>query len=228
MAGKPGKRYAESRSKVPPGATSIPEAIKILQSLQRTKFDSTVELVMSLGIDPKQPDQSLRGSLSLPHGIGASRKVIAFCDGEDVQKAKAAGAVEAGGDELIKKIQEGWTDFDVAVAVPAMMNSVSRLGRILGPQGKMPSPKSGTVVEDVAKGVAEYSAGKVEYRSDDGGNLHVSVGKASFDAQKLIENINMFIDHVRKLKPASVKGTYIKKVSISTTMSPAVLLDLPA
>jgi len=226
MAGKPGKRYAESRSKVPPGATSIPEAIKILQSLQRTKFDSTVELVMSLGIDPKQPDQSLRGSLSLPHGIGASRKVIAFCDGEDVQKAKAAGAVEAGGDELIKKIQEGWTDFDVAVAVPAMMKSVSRLGRILGPQGKMPSPKAGTVVDDIAPAVSEYAAGKVEFRNDDGGNIHAIVGKISFEVEKLVENIEAFVGHIKHLRPASAKGTYIRNACVSLTMSPSIRLDL--
>jgi len=228
MSAKRGKRYNQCLEKVPPGKVSVAEGVKVLKSFETTKFDAAVDLVMHLGIDPKQSDQGLRGAISLPHGVGKSRKVVAFCEGEDVEKAKAAGAVEAGGEDLIKKIQDGWQDFDVAVATKVMMKSVSKLGRILGPQGKMPSPKSGTVVEDVAKGVAEYSAGKVEYRSDDGGNLHVSVGKASFDAQKLIENINMFIDHVRKLKPASVKGTYIKKVSISTTMSPAVLLDLPA
>jgi len=226
MARKRGKHYAESLSKTPKQPTTVVEAVRILQTFQKTKSDSTVELVMSLGIDPRQADQALRGSLSLPHGIGASRKVIAFCDGEDVQKAKAAGAVEAGGDELIKKIQDGWMDFDVAIAVPAMMKAVSRLGRILGPQGKMPSPKVGTVVDDVAGAVSEYAAGKVEFRNDDGGNIHAAVGKISFEPEKLVENIEAFVGHIKRLRPVSAKGTYIKKACVSLTMSPSVRLDL--
>jgi len=212
--------------KVPSGAVPIARAVEAIQSFPAMKFDPTVELVMHLGIDPRQADQNIRGSISLPHGIGATRKVIAFCEGPDVEAAKASGAMEAGLDELIEKIQKGWMDFDVAVATPKTMRSVSKLGRLLGPQGKMPSPKAGTVVEDVAKAVGEYAAGKVEYRNDDGGNLHVPVGKVSFDAAKLTENIEHFISHVKKLRPASAKGTYMKKVSISTTMSPAVRIEV--
>jgi large subunit ribosomal protein L1 len=177
---------------------------------------------MHLGIDPKQADQAIRGALSLPHGIGATKKVVAFCDGEDIARAKAAGAIEAGTDELIAKIQGGWMDFDVAVATPAMMRSVSKLGRVLGPQGKMPSPKAGTVVDDIAKAVKEYAAGKVEFRNDDGGNVHAIIGKASFDEAKLTENLDAFLGHIRRMRPSTAKGVYIKKICISTTMSPAV------
>ncbi|MCK4601509.1 MAG: 50S ribosomal protein L1, partial [Phycisphaerae bacterium] len=180
---------------------------------------------MHLGIDPRQSDQQLRGAISLPHGIGATRKVIAFCEGDDVDKAMAAGAIEAGGDELIKKVQDGWMDFDVALATQAMMKNVSRLGRVLGPQGKMPSPKAGTVTQDIEGAVKEYVAGKVEYRNDDGGNVHIAVGKVSFESQKLLENIDMFIRHIKKLHPSTAKGTYIKKICLTATMSPAVQVE---
>ena len=220
------RRYRQCMEKVPSRPVPLAEAVRTLQGLPTTKFDGTVELLVQLGIDPKQADQTVRGALSLPHGIGATRKVVAFCEGEDAAKAKAAGAIEAGGDELIKKIQDGWTDFDVAISVPAMMRSVSRLGRILGPQGKMPSPKSGTVVEDVASAVAEYAAGKVEFRNDEGGNIHVVVGKVSFEVDKLVENIEAFLDHVSRARPASAKGTYIKKVCLSGTMTPAVGVEV--
>jgi len=220
------KRYKQCLEKVPTGKISLVEAVEAIKSMPMTKFDPTVELVMHLGIDTRQADQALRGSISLPHGIGTRRKVIAFCQGDDVAAAKEAGAVEAGGDELIEKIQGGWMDFDVAVATPAMMKSVSRLGRLLGPQGKMPSPKAGTVVQDVATAVREYSAGKVEYRNDDGGNLHVPVGKASFEAQMLRENAQTFIDHIKKIRPATVKGTYIRKMCLAATMSPGVQIEV--
>jgi len=220
------KRYRDSAARVPQGKVSVREAVDAVKSFGATKFDATVELVMHLGIDPKQADQALRGSISLPHGIGASRRVIAFCEDADIPKAKEAGAVEAGNDELIQKIQDGWLEFDVAVATPAVMKNVSRLGRILGPQGKMPSPKAGTVTPDVGTAVGEYAAGKVEYRNDDGGNLHVAVGKASFESDKLVENIESFLAHVRSLRPPSAKGTYIKKVCLSATMSPAVQIDV--
>ena len=226
MATRVSRRYKECLASVPEDAVDLPEAVRILKGFKATKFDSTVELVMHLGIDPRQADQALRGSISLPHGIGKARKIIAFCDGEDIDKATAAGAIEAGGDELVKKIQDGWMDFDVAIATPPMMKIVSRLGRILGPQGKMPSPKAGTVVKDVTVAVTEYGAGKVEYRNDDGGNLHVPVGKASFDDEQLVENITAFMDHVKRLRPASTKGTYIKKVCLSASMSPAVQVDV--
>ena len=216
------RRYNESLAKVPPAPVPLGEAVKVLQTFAATKFDPTVELTMCLGIDAKQADQGVRGAISLPNGIGASRKVIAFCEGQDVEKAKAAGAIEAGSDELIQKIQNGWMDFDVAIAPPALMRSVSRLGRILGPQGKMPSPKAGTVTEDVVKAVTEYAAGKVEFRNDEGGNIHAVVGKASFDAEKLTQNIEFFIEQIKRLRPVASKGTYVKKIFLSCTMSPGV------
>ena len=220
------KRYRQCLEHVPKGKVSVAEAIKVLKSFKATKFDSTINLVMHLGIDPKQADQALRGAVSLPHGIGSSKKVIAFCDGDDITKAKAAGAIEAGTDELIKKVNDGWLDFDVAIATPAMMRTVSRLGRVLGPQGKMPSPKAGTVVTDIATAVREYAAGKVEFRNDDGANIHVVVGKASFDEANLAQNVEAFLEHIRRIKPASAKGTYIKKAVLSATMTPAVQLEV--
>lgn len=226
MAKRHSKRYQKNLEKVPVERVEIPRAIEILQSLETSKFDSTVELVMHLGVDPRQADQNLRGAISLPNGLGKTRTVIAFCEGDDVEAAKAAGAAEAGSDDLIKKVQDGWTDFDVAISTPAMMKNVSRLGRVLGPQGKMPSPKAGTVRDDVAEAVTEYAAGKVEYRNDAGGNLHVPVGKMSFDAPKLQENIEAFIDHVKKIRPLTTKGTYIKKVCLTATMTPAVLVQV--
>lgn len=226
MSNKQGKRYRACLEKTPKDKVSVHDAVAVLKSFPPAKFDQTVNMVIHLGIDPRQADQAMRGSVSLPHGIGATRKVIAFCEGADVDAAKAAGAMEAGSDELVAKIQAGWTDFDVAISTPAMMKNVSKLGRVLGPQGKMPSPKAGTVVTDVAKAVTEYAAGKVEYRNDDGGNLHVPVGKGSFDAQKLIDNIEMFLSYIRKIRPSTAKGAFIKKVCLSTTMSPAIQVDV--
>jgi large subunit ribosomal protein L1 len=181
---------------------------------------------MHLGIDPKQADQMLRGSIALPHGIGKARKVIAFCEDSDAQAAKDAGAIEAGLDELVTKIQDGWMDFDIAIASPRVMAKVGKLGRVLGPQGKMPSPKNGTVTAEVISAVKEFAAGKVEFRNDAGGNIHVVTGKLSFDAKKLEENIDAFVTHIKRSKPAAVKGAYIKKVAISATMSPSVLVDV--
>ena len=193
---------------------------------KRKGFDQTIEVVMHLGIDPKQADQMIRGSLSLPKGIGASKKVIAFCPDEMADVAKAAGAIEAGADELIKKVSEGWMDFDVAVAHPQVMGKVGKLGRVLGPQGKMPSPKSGTVTPEIAQAVREYAAGKLEYRNDSGGNVHAIVGRMSFAAEDLQANLEAFIEHIRRVRPSSAKGHYIKKVSVSGTMTPSVLVDL--
>ena len=226
MAKRRSKRYRQNLEALPEGKVSVAEAIKLLGGLSRTKFDASVELVMHLGIDPKHADQALRGALSLPNGIGATKRVVAFCEEADVEAAIEAGAIEAGHQELIKKIQDGWMDFDVAVASPKVMRDVSKLGRALGPQGKMPSPKAGTVGDDVAKMVTEYSAGKLEFRSDDGGNIHILVGKISFEPDKLAENVTMFIGHIRSIRPSSAKGTYIKKVCLATTMSPAVELDV--
>jgi large subunit ribosomal protein L1 len=219
-----GKRYrkdAEQASKTP---VSLAEAVAKIKSFNTTKFDQTVVCAFWLGIDPKQSDQIIRGALSLPHGIGKQKKVIAFCEDSDVESAKQAGAIEAGCDELVAKIQGGWADFDVAIASNKVMGKVGKLGRVLGPQGKMPSPKNGTVTSDVATAVREFAAGKVEFKNDTGGNVHVVVGKVSFDAQKLIENIDAVVTHIKKVKPASSKGTYIKKVSVSAAMSPGVLI----
>ena len=220
------KRFRQCLDQAPAQRLPLAEAVKTLRQFPPTKFDATIELTVHLGIDPRQADQAIRGSVSLPNGIGATRKVIAFCEGQDAVEAREAGAVEAGGDELIKKIQDGWMDFDVAVATPSMMKSVSKLGRVLGPQGKMPSPKAGTVVEDVAIGVRDYAAGKLEYRNDDGGTLHVPVGKMSFEDAKLIENIEAVVALVKRLRPAAAKGTYLRKVCLSASMSPSVQVDV--
>jgi len=195
-------------------------------SRERKGFDQTVELVMNLGIDPKQADQMVRGSISLPKGIGKIKTVVVFCPDEMVEEAKAAGALEAGNEELIKKINDGWMDFDVAVAHPSQMGKVGKLGRVLGPQGKMPSPKSGTVTKDIAQAIKDYSAGKLEYRNDNGGNVHAVVGKMSFSDQDLLANIETFIGHIRKSKPQAAKGQYIKRVCLSGSMTPSVSLDV--
>ena len=219
------KGYEANLAKRPPGPVSSKDAVTAIKSFTGGKFDQTIELVMHLGIDPRQAEQALRGSIALPHGIGQTRKVVAFCEDADIEKAIEAGAAEAGNEDLIKKIQGGWTDFDVAVATPSMMKNVSKLGRVLGPTGKMPSPKAGTVSPDVGGTVKEYVAGKVEYRNDDFGNLHVPVGKMSFDVDTLTENIDMFIKYVKKIKPSSAKGVYMKRVCISGTMTPSVDID---
>ena len=226
MSRKRSKGYEGNLAKCPPGPVSARDAVTAVKSFSVGKFDQTVELVMHLGIDPRQAEQALRGSIALPHGIGQTRKVVAFCEEADIEKAIEAGAAEAGNEELIKKIQGGWTGFDVAVATPGMMKSVSKLGRVLGPTGKMPSPKAGTVSPDVAETVKAYVAGKVEYRNDDFGNLHVPVGKMSFDVEKLIENVEMFIKYIKKIKPASAKGVYMKRVCISGTMTPSVDVEV--
>jgi large subunit ribosomal protein L1 len=216
------KRYQKEAQKVGEEPVSLGEAVDKIKSFNTAKFDQTVECVLLLGIDPKQADQLVRGSLSLPHGVGKQKRVIAFCDDSEVEGVKKAGAIEAGSDELIKKISEGWSDFDVAVASPRVMGKVGKLGRVLGPQGKMPSPKNGTVTDDVPTAVREFTAGKIEFRNDTGGNVHVIVGKQSFDKQKLTENIEAFINHIKKMKPASAKGAYVRKVCLSATMSPGV------
>lgn len=204
------------------GLLSLEEAVKLLKSFDNTKFDQTVELAVRLGIDPKQADQIVRGSIVLPNGIGRSLRVVVFAKGDKVDEAKEAGADEVGGEELAERIKGGWTDFDVCVAAPDMMGLVGPLGRILGPRGLMPSPRAGTVTPEVGRTVKEYKAGKVEFRNDAGGNVHAMVGKLSFDAAKLVENIQAFINHVNNLKPAAVRGQYVKGIAISATMSPSV------
>lgn len=206
------------------GLVDYKKAVSFLKSHKRVKFDETVEVHMWLGIDPKQSDQNVRGAVPLPHGLGKSKKVAVFTQGENAVKAKAAGADFVGADDLAKKITgEGFTDFDVALATPDMMGIVGRLGKVLGPRGLMPSPKAGTVVSgDIAAAVKEFKAGKVEFRADAGGNVHAPVGKLSFDEGKLVENITAFIETVRAAKPASSKGHYIKSITISATMSPGI------
>jgi large subunit ribosomal protein L1 len=204
-------------------ALSVSEAVAVLKSFNTTKFDQSVDIAMHLGIDPKQADQLVRGSIVLPHGIGKTQRVVVFAKGDKLDEAKAAGADEAGGPELAEKIKGGWTDFDVCIATPDMMGVVGPLGKVLGPRGLMPSPRAGTVTPDIAKAIAEYKAGKVEFRTKDtGGNIHAVVGKLSFDPQKLADNINAFINYVVSLKPAAVRGQYIKGITVSATMSPGV------
>lgn len=220
------KRYKKEIQQAPKEPLSLDQAVEKIKSFKSVKFDQTVECVLVLGIDPRQSDQLVRGSLSLPHGVGKQKKVIAFCDDSTIETAKKAGAIEAGSDELVKKISDGWTDFDVAIASPKVMGKVGKLGRVLGPQGKMPSPKNGTVTDDVATAVAEFTAGKIEFRNDSGGNVHVVVGKQSFEKQKLVENVEAFVAHIKRIKPSGAKGTYIKKMCLSATMSPGVEVSL--
>lgn len=212
------------------GTVPLKRAIALLKQMKRAKFDETVEIHMALGIDTTQSDQMVRGSVPLPHGIGKSVRVVVFCQGDNVAKARQAGADFAGGDDLIEKIQkENFLDFDVALATQDMMGKVSRLGKVLGPRGLMPTPKAGTVIAaggDVAAAVREFKAGKVEYRADKGGNVHAGVGKLSFDDDKLAANITAFVDQVRAVKPAGVKGNYVKKIVVSATMSPGIPVNL--
>jgi large subunit ribosomal protein L1 len=207
-----------------PGKDPLPlqQAVELLKQFSGRKFDQTVEIHMNLGIDPAQADQIVRGSVVLPNGIGKVQRVIVFAKGDLAKTAEEAGADAVGAEELSKRIKEGWLDFDVCIATPDMMGMVGPLGKVLGPRGLMPSPRAGTVTTDVARVVKEYKAGKVEFRNDKGSNLHAVVGKMSFDANKLIENIGAFISYVQSVKPNAVKGTYIKSIAICATMSPSV------
>ncbi|MCH2136803.1 MAG: 50S ribosomal protein L1 [Phycisphaerales bacterium] len=198
------------------------EAVATLKRFKQPKFDQAVECCIHLGIDPRQADQQLRGAITMPHGTGKTARVVCFCGEDKIEAVKAAGAIEAGGDDLGEKIKGGWFDFDVAVASPDMMRVVGQLGRVLGPKGLMPSPKAGTVTPDVEAAVSEFAAGKSEYRNDDGGNLHVVIGRMGFTEEQLAENLEHFLELVEKIRPASVKGVYIKKCVISGTMTPSV------
>ena len=219
---KRGAANQQIAEKLPSAPQQITDAVKALKSFKGPKFDQTVEVCVHLGIDPRQADQQLRGSISMPKGVGRTARVICFCNEDLAKVAGEAGAVEAGGAELIEKIQGGWMEFDVAVAAPDMMKLVSRLGRTLGPKGLMPSPKAGTVTPDIATAVKEYSTGKLEYRNDDGGNIHCVVGKMSFPDEDLIENFTYFMATIEKIRPPAAKGHYIKKCVISGTMTPGV------
>ena len=221
------KRYKEAAKKFVAEALPIDKGIEVLKTFTPTKFDQSVELIFSLGIDDKQADQKVRGALSLPHGVGKTKRVVAFCPEHLVATATAAGAIRAGGQELVAAIEkENFTDFDVAIATPDMMRFVGRLGKVLGPKGLMPSPKAGTVTTDVGAAVREYAAGKVEFKNDAGGNVHSVIGKLSFDNQKLADNVNAMVAQIRKLKPQTSKGAYLKKVVLKGTMTPAVYLNI--
>src|SRR5437763_14634277 len=205
------KRYKKAAEKAVHTPVAPEKAVEVLKSFAPTKFDQSVELIFALGIDAKQADQMIRGSMSLPHGIGKTKRVIAFCPDHLVTSALNAGAVKAGGQDLVQQIEkDNFTDFDVAIATPDMMRFVGRLGKVLGPKGLMPSPKAGTVTPDIANAVKEYAAGKIEFRNDSGGNVHCVVGKLSFDTPKLVENINTMVNQIRKLKPQTSKGAYFK------------------
>ncbi len=208
--------------KGPDGPRPIAEAVKTLKSFKGPRFDQSIEVAVHLGIDPRQAEQQLRGSITMPNGVGRTARVVCFCNPDLVKDATEAGAVEAGGEDLIKKIQDGWMDFDVAVAAPDMMRLVSKLGRMLGPKGLMPSPKAGTVTPQVATAVKEFSAGKAEYRNDDGGNIHCVVGKMSFPDEDIVENFEHFMATIDRIRPAATKGQYIKKCVISGTITPGV------
>ncbi|MFA9477988.1 50S ribosomal protein L1 [Phycisphaerales bacterium AB-hyl4] len=224
-----GKRYRADLQKAPERDKPLPlaDAVNHVKAFKNVKFDQSIEVAIWLGIDAKQADQAVRGSVSLPHGIGKTKRVVAFCSDDKVAACKEAGAVEAGGEELVKKIEDGWLDFDVAVASPDMMRVVARLGRALGPKGLMPSPKSGTVTPNVVEAVRDYGAGKVEFRNDAGGNVHAVVGKQSFETSQLEENAQAFIDHIMRIKPAAAKGHYVKQIALSGTMTPGVLVEVP-
>ncbi|MEI6541482.1 MAG: 50S ribosomal protein L1 [Planctomycetota bacterium] len=214
------------------GVLGLAEAVKALKGLEesmpkaikRIGFDQTVEIAVRLGVDPRQADQIVRGSIVLPHGIGKSQRVIVFAQGENVKIAQTAGADIVGGKELADKIKDGWLEFDVAIATPDMMGVVGPLGRVLGPRGLMPSPRAGTVTQDVATAVREYKAGKVEFRVDNGSNVHCVVGRMSFDVEKLTENIESLLSFIRSLKPSASKGVYVRGIVVSATMMPAILV----
>jgi large subunit ribosomal protein L1 len=223
---KRGKKYLEAvklvdRSK----AYSVTEAIELVKKTSIAKFDATVEVAFRLGVDPKKADQQIRGAVVLPHGTGKVQRVLVFAKGEKAKEAEAAGADYVGDTDYINKIQQGWFEFDVIVATPDMMGEVGKLGRILGPKGLMPNPKTGTVTFDVAKAVKEIKAGKVEYRVDKAGNIHVPIGKISFENEKLVDNFTTIYETILKVKPAAAKGTYVKNVTVTSTMGPGIKVD---
>ncbi|MCI6232829.1 MAG: 50S ribosomal protein L1 [Veillonellaceae bacterium] len=224
---KAGKKYQEACKLIEAGKFYTPaEAMDLVKKTATAKFDETIELHVRLGVDPKYPDQQVRGAIVLPNGTGKSKRVLVFAKGEKVKEAEAAGADFVGSDEIVQKIQGGWLDFDVAVATPDMMGTVGRLGKILGPRGLMPNPKLGTVTMDLQKAISEVKAGKVEYRTDKAGNVHVSIGKASFDAEKLQQNFQALIDTLIRVKPAAAKGQYIRSITVASTMGPGVPVQL--
>jgi len=225
----PGKKYREAVKQIDRGRYySVEEAVDLAKKVAFAKFDETVELDMNLGVDPRKADQMVRGTVVLPHGLGKSKKVVVIASANKVQEAREAGADEVGGDDIVDRIKGGWLDFDALVATPDVMKSVGQLGKILGPRGLMPNPKTGTVTFDVGKAVREVKAGKVEFRVDKTGVIHAPVGKVSFDIDRLAENVKSLIDAVMRAKPATAKGKYVKSAGLSSTMGPGIKLDTAA
>ena len=226
MAKKVGKQIEKARKKVEARPYKLTEAAELIKKTHHTKFNETVELAFNLGVDPKHSDQVVRGTVVLPHGLGKAVRVLVLAGGDKVREAQEAGADLVGGDDMVQKIVEGWTDFDAVIATPDMMKSAGRLGKVLGPRGLMPNPKTGTVTADVAKAIRETKAGKVEFRVDKAGIVHCPIGKIQFDARKLAENAHALIGAVLKAKPAAAKGKYVKKITLTSTMGPGILIDL--
>jgi large subunit ribosomal protein L1 len=220
-----GKKYEAARKQVPSRPHTIEEAVPLLQKVKYTKFDETVEMAVRLGVDPKHSDQMVRGTVVLPHGLGTSKRVLVIANAEKQREAREAGADEVGGEDLVEKITGGWMDFDAVVATPDMMRAVGKLGKVLGPRGLMPNPKTGTVTMDVVKAVQEIKAGKVEFRVDKAGIVHAPVGKISFASNSLIANAHALMENIVKAKPAAAKGKYLKSVTMSSTMGPGITID---
>jgi large subunit ribosomal protein L1 len=225
---KTGKKFAAAKNQIPAKPLTIEEAVPLMQKVKYVKFDETVELAFRLGVDPKHADQMVRGTVVLPHGLGKSKRVLAIAGGEKQKEAQEAGADFVGGDDMVEKIQGGWMDFDAVVATPDMMKSVGRLGKVLGPRGLMPNPKTGTVTFDVAKAIREIKAGKVEFRVDKTGIVHAPAGKVSFPANNLIENVHALVDSIVKAKPAAAKGKYLRSLTLSSTMGPGIKVETTA
>jgi large subunit ribosomal protein L1 len=227
MARKPGKKYEAALKQVEPREYSLDQAIPLLQKIKFAKFDETVEIHMRLGVDPKHADQMVRGTVVMPNGLGKSKKVLVIASGDKQREALEAGADFVGGEDMVNKIQsEGWTDYDAVIATPDMMRSVGKLGKVLGPRGLMPNPKTGTVTADVAKAVLEVKAGKVEFRVDKTGIIHAPIGKTSFTPVKLVENASSLITAVLKAKPSVAKGKYVRSATLCSTMSPGIRIDV--
>src|SRR6187200_2276108 len=222
---KAGKKFTAAKAAVPERPQSIEDAVPLMQKVKFAKFDETVEMAMRLGVDPKHADQMVRGTVVLPHGLGKSKRVLAIAGADKQKDAQDAGADVVGGEELVDKIQGGFMDFDAVVATPDMMRAVGKLGKVLGPRGLMPNPKTGTVTVNIAQAVKEIKAGKVEFRVDKTGIIHAPLGKVSFPAQNLIENAHALVDSVVKAKPSAAKGKYLKSVTLSSTMGPGIVID---
>jgi large subunit ribosomal protein L1 len=222
---KTGKKFAAARQQVPTRPHTIEDAVPLMQKVKYAKFDETVELALRLGVDPKHADQMVRGTVVLPHGLGKSKRVLAIAGSDKQKEAQEAGADFVGGEEVVEKIQGGWVDFDAVVATPDMMRAVGKLGKVLGPRGLMPNPKTGTVTVDIARAVREIKAGKVEFRVDKTGIIHAPLGKTSFAAQKLVDNAHALVDSIVRAKPPAAKGKYLKSVTLSSTMGPGIAID---